>query len=200
MKQPTLDVDGAAGDSELMDGLVQQQPYAMEELYRRYNPILKSIVLRVVHDETDADDVLQETYIQVWDRAGSYSPEKGKLVGWLVTLARRRAIDRLRQRHAYRRATDRFETLCQRPLGNAEGEQVVQREANCDDLRVLLLKLVNALPPKQREVIWMAFFESRSQREIAAVTRTPLGTVKTRIELGMRKLTHALSGARDKLL
>ncbi len=71
--------------------------------------------MQVLHDETEADDVLQEVLLQVWNRAESYSARKGKLISWLCTLARRRAIDRLRQHSAYQRATDRYEVSCNHP-------------------------------------------------------------------------------------
>jgi RNA polymerase sigma-70 factor (ECF subfamily) len=143
--------------------------------------------------------VLQDVLLQIWDRAESYSSHKGKLVSWLCTLARRRAIDRLRQQSAYRRATDRYEVSINHADKSFEETRLVEAEACRGDLKELLEKHLKTLPPNQEMVVRMAFFENRSQREISQLTGTPLGTVKTRIELGIRKLTHALGGMRGKV-
>ncbi len=187
-------------DQELMQGLMEKVPQALERLHQRYRTVLRSIIMQVLHDEAETEDVLQEVFLQVWDRAHSYSPRKGKLVSWLCTLARRRAIDRLRQHSAYRRATDRYEVSCNHPDKAIDDTHVVERDAFRDDIRELLYEQIATLPPKQQQVIRLAYFENRSQREISALTHTPLGTVKTRIELGMKKLTHAFGGLRDKLV
>lgn len=188
-----------AEDQQLMEGLIKREPDALAKLHQRYRGVLKSIIMQVLHDEAEADDVLQEVFLQVWDRAHSYSSGKGKLVSWLCTLARRRAIDRLRQHSAYRRATDRYEISCNHPDKEFDETHLVERDAFRDDIRELLKEQLAALPPKQQQVIQLAFFENRSQREISALTQTPLGTVKTRIELGMKKLSHAFGGLREKV-
>jgi RNA polymerase sigma-70 factor (ECF subfamily) len=182
-----------------MTGLLSRDPEALEQLHDRYRAILKSIIMQVLHDDAEADDVLQEVFLQVWDRADSYSSHKGKLVSWLCTLARRRAIDRLRQHSAYRRATDRYEVSCNHSDKAVDETHTVESEACRDDLRDLLEQHMKMLPPNQERVIRLAFFENRSQREISVLTNTPLGTVKTRIELGIRKLSHALGGLRGKV-
>ena len=196
----TLDHQATLEDQQLMEGLMQKMPDALDRLYRRYRTVLKSIIMQVLHDETDADDVLQEVFMQVWDRADTYSSKKGKLVSWLCTLARRRAIDRLRQHGAYRRATDRYEVSCNHADKAIEEFHTVERDASLDDLRDLLKKHLDDLPPTQEQVIRMAFFENRSQREISTMTKTPLGTVKTRIELGIKKLSCAFGGLKEKIL
>ncbi|CAN5722460.1 sigma-70 family RNA polymerase sigma factor [soil metagenome] len=196
----TLDHNTALEDQEMMDGLLRRLPDALDRLYRRYRAILRSIIMQVLHDETEAEDVLQEVFLQVWDRAESYSSGKGKLVSWLCTLARRRAIDRLRQHSAYRRATDRYEVSCNHPDKDFDQTHTVEAGAFQGDIRELLGQHINSLPPNQQQVIRLAFFEDRSQREISAITHTPLGTVKTRIELGMKKLSHAFGGLKEKIL
>ena len=195
----TLENDSILEDQQLMNGILRRLPEALERLYKRYRVVLKSIIMQVLHDETEADDVLQEVFLQVWDRAPSYSSGKGKLMSWLCTLARRRAIDRLRQHSAYRRATDRYEVSCNHSDKGFDESHTVEREAFRYDLRSLLDQQLNTLPPNQREVIRLAFLEEMSQREISALTQTPLGTVKTRIELGIKKLSHIFGGLRDKV-
>lgn len=172
----------------------------MEELYRRYATLLKSVIMRVLHDESEADEILQDVFCQVWEHVDHYSATKGKLSSWLCTLARRRAIDRLRQRSAYRRATKRYE-ISYRHLGNCfERLHTVERQVFNNDLGFLLRQHLAALPAQQRDVIRMAFFEQKSQREISKPTNIPLGTVKTRIELGLRKLSKRLVEKRSQVL
>ncbi len=197
--ETTLEPNVIADDQELMSGLLNRDPDALAQLHQRYRAILRSIIMQVLHDDAEADDLLQEVFLQVWNRADSYSSGKGKLVSWLCTLARRRAIDRLRQHSAYRRATDRYEVSCNWDDKAVEDTHTVEREACQADLRALLEQHMKTLPPNQEQVVRLAFFESRSQREISVLTHTPLGTVKTRIELGIRKLSHALGGLRGKI-
>lgn len=198
--QTTLDVNEAQEDANLMQELVHQSDSALEVLYKRYKPILKSVIMQVVHDEYDAEDVLQDVFIQVWERANTYSSEKGKLISWLATLARRRAIDRVRQHSAYRRATDRYEVVCNHPDKEVDEIHTVERAAYHHDLKDIIQRHINNLPPSQQEAITMTFYEGKSQREISMITGTPLGTVKTRIELGMKKLEHSISGVRNKIM
>lgn len=144
--------------------------------------------------------VLQDVFIQVWDRAKTYSADKGKLISWLSTLARRRAIDRVRRHCAYRRATDRYEVECNHPTAAASESHTVENSAQQDDLKELIGNYILALPPTQQQAINLTFFEGHSQREISSLTGIPLGTVKTRIELGVKKLAHSISGVRDKIV
>ena len=96
MIQPITDVAGLseASDETLMKAITDRHQTALRELYQRYGKTLKSVITRVVHEETEADDVLQEIFLQIWKEAGNYSPKAGRPLGWVVTLARRRAIDR----------------------------------------------------------------------------------------------------------
>jgi len=193
-------LDDPQVDRELIEGLVRQDEDAMGALYLRYGSVLKAVIMNVLHDETEAEDVLQDVLLQVWDRALSYSPEKGRLLGWLSTVARRRAIDRVRQACAYRRATDRFEVAANHPDKDIDQIHPVEYEAQQDDVRELIDRQLDLLPDNQRQAICLAYLEGRSQREIATLTHTPLGTVKTRIELGLKKLAHAIGGAKEKIL
>ena len=196
----TLANNAIKEDLDLMNGLLHHSPSALEKLYSRYKSILRSIVLQVLHDEAEADDVLQDVFLQVWDRAQSYSAEKGRLVSWLATLARRRAIDRVRQHSAYRRATDRYEAYCMYIQRDGNEDPVGAPAASSRDLKDLLQHYIETLPLNQRQAIRMAFFERKSQREISALTGTPLGTVKTRIELGIKKLAHSIGAMREKIV
>lgn len=198
--EATLERTARSEDQELMEALLRRVPEALERLYQRYRAVLRSIIIQVLHDDSEAEDVLQEVFLQVWNRAETYSPRKGKLASWLCTLARRRAIDRLRQHSAYRRATDRYEISCNHAGKEVDEIHIVERDACRGELRELLQRHLHGLPPNQEQAIRMAFLENRSQREISTLTKTPLGTVKTRIELGIKKLTNAMGGLRKEML
>ena len=196
-----LKVEGDTGEADLtlMQGLVEQQPEALRALYERYHYLLYNVVSRVLHDPAETEDVLQEVFLQLWTRAASYRAGMGKPLGWLLTLARRRAIDRLRRRLSYQRAADRFESECQHRQASPAEMQSVEREVGRRDLGRYLHAQIARLPPLQKDVIELAFFEGMSQRQIASHRALPLGTVKTRLELGLRKLADAMRGARGKV-
>jgi RNA polymerase sigma-70 factor (ECF subfamily) len=188
----------AVSDEVLMEAITAHRPEALTEFYSRHGGRLKSVIGNVVHEEGDADDVLQDILLQIWHEADHYSPKAGKLLGWVVTLARRRAIDRLRRKQAYCRAKERYqEHLNEQPVGT-EGHSS-DADISRSDLRHFLHRRLNVLPRHQREAIELAFFAGMSHREIAAVTRAPLGTVKTRLELGLQKLTQSLKPLRHKI-
>jgi RNA polymerase sigma-70 factor (ECF subfamily) len=200
MIKPTLEYGAlaSASDESLMKAITHRKQTALNELYQRYGTRLRSVIGNVVHEEADADDVLQEIMLQIWKEADHYSPKAGKPLGWVVTLARRRAIDRVRRRQAYCRAKDRFsEQLDQRPNGHRSfsGNAEVTRM----DMNSFLERQLRRLPLHQREAIRLSFFKGLSHREIAQATRTPLGTVKTRLELGLQKLTQAMRPLRQKI-
>ena len=111
MLKPSFDYDGAAlaSDEALIAAITDHQPEALGELYSRHGSRLKSVIGNVVHEEGEADDVLQEILLQVWREASHYSPKTGRLLAWIVTVARRRAIDRLRRKQAYCRVKERYQ-------------------------------------------------------------------------------------------
>jgi len=189
---------GAPSDLDLMQAIQAEDPDALAQLYDRYNGILKALILRVVHNDAEADDLLQEIFMEIWNQAKNFSAQKGKPLGWMVTLARRRAIDGLRKKQAYARAEERLQNETeQQPdawVHNATEEAIV-----LSDTRVLIRKVINGLPPAQQQAIDLAFFNGMSQREIAAKTNTPLGTVKTRLELGLKKIYDGLKELKDEL-
>src|ERR1043166_7389784 len=201
MLEPQFDFDGVArvSNESLMEAITDRQPQALSEFYSRHGSRLKSVIGNVVHEEGEADDVLQEILIQIGRSARRYSPKAGKMLAWVVTLARRRAIDRLRRRQAYCRAKERYQTHVDeqpqlRPQPHAFDE--ISRA----DLRRFLRRRLRELPSYQREAIELSFFTGMSHREIANATRAPLGTVKTRLELGLQKLTQSLAPIRHKII
>ena len=194
--------DGADGsflcDEMLMQAITQRRQQALKELYSRYSRSLRALIGSVVHEESEADDVLQESFLQIWREAHHYSPKAGKPLGWVITIARRRAIDRVRRRDSYRRAKQRFEDEI-KPQTQIPRVGRTDSEVTQSDLRSFLGRQLKTLPPVQREAVELAYFSGLSQREIAATTNTPLGTVKTRLQLGLRKLTQCVRPLRSKI-
>jgi len=195
---PESEQNTSIEDAALMNGIAARDPEALAALYDRHSGILKALVIRVIHDEAEADDLLQEIFMQIWRQARNYSEKKGQALGWIVTLTRRRAIDRLRKRQAYNRVTERLELETEH-----QPDAWLHNRIDCDilqdDLRQFLQQRIEALPALQRQAIDLAFFKGMSQREIAIHTGTPLGTIKTRLELGLRKLYDSVRGLRDKI-
>lgn len=189
---------GVPSDVDLMLGIQGGEADALSQLYDRYNGIIKALILRIVHNDTDADDLLQEVFMEIWNQAKNFSAQKGKPLGWIVTLTRRRAIDALRKKQAYSRAEERLKAEPeQQPLAwvqNATAEDI-----RFADTRALMAKVISSLPEAQQQVIELAFFQGMSQREIAANTNIPLGTVKTRLELGLKKIYDSLKELKDEL-
>jgi RNA polymerase sigma-70 factor (ECF subfamily) len=189
---------GAPSDLELMQGIQQGEPDALSELYDRYNGIIKALILRVIHNEAEADDLLQEIFMEIWNQAKNFSAQKGKPLGWMVTLARRRAIDGLRKKQAYARAEERLQSETEHQP-EAWVHNTTETEISRGDTRELIRKVIDSLPLPQQQAVELAFFQGMSQREIAAKTNTPLGTVKTRLELGLKKIYDGLKELRHEL-
>jgi RNA polymerase sigma-70 factor (ECF subfamily) len=188
---------GDPSDVELMRGLQAEDPDALSQLYDRYNGILKALILRVIHNEAEAEDLLQEVFLEIWSQAKNFSSKKGKPLGWMVTLARRRAIDGLRKKKAYDRAEERLQAETEQQPGSWV-QNVTEAAIHSGDARFLMGRVIDSLPQAQRETVELAFFYGMSQREIAANTNTPLGTVKTRLELGLKKIYDALKELKDE--
>ncbi|MES2570375.1 MAG: sigma-70 family RNA polymerase sigma factor [Verrucomicrobiota bacterium] len=184
-------------DEQLMLRIQGQDSAALGLLHDRYAGLMKGLIMKVLHNDAEADDLLQEVFIELWNRAGSYSPEKGKPLGWIITLARRRSIDRLRKRETYGRVEDRFAEETKNHAHDWVAH--VEEDVAQSEMRTFLQRALATLPQAQREAIEAAYFKGMSQREIAASSGIPLGTIKTRLELGLRKLAEGLHGLEDLL-
>jgi RNA polymerase sigma-70 factor, ECF subfamily len=155
---------------------------ALEELYDRHTPMLYGLVLRIVGRAADAEEVLQDVWLQAWRQAATWDPARGTVAGWLVTLARSRAIDRIRSVASRRRAesTPPPETASvpDEPAANAERHQRQER----------LSAALATLTPRQREVLELGYFGGLSQSEIAARIGAPLGSVKSWARQGLMRM------------
>ena len=178
-------------DELLMSAVQAECSEALNELYRRHSHTIRAVIGRVLHNEQSVEDLLQEVFFEVWRLAKRYSSQKGKALGWIITLSRRRAIDRLRREQAYSRVEERFQKeTAQKPdsWGHFQGSENVEME----DLKRLLNGIIETLPEAQRTAVELSFYKGLSQREISTITGIPLGTIKTRLELGMRKISLKL--------
>lgn len=182
------DSQRSAHDAALVRAVADGRPEAVEELFDRYGGMLLGLARKVVKDPADAEEVLQETFVHVWNRAGSYDPARSSVATWLVLITRSRAIDRVRTKNV----VDRTHTAVQKEAGpeheSARGASLVLDRERRQRVRSEL----QAIPEEQRTVLELAFYHGLTQREIAERTGIPLGTVKTRTLLAMNKLRKAL--------
>ena len=183
-------------DEHLMEMIQAQIRNGLDLLHERYAPLLKGLSMKVLHNDADAEDLLQDVFLEIWDRAASYDPLKGRPLSWIATLTRRRAIDRLRKRETYFRIEDRFAEEAQ---ARGEGWTHVQEDLAQREMNEHLQRALATLPEAQRNAIMLAYHRQMSQREIAAHTGIPLGTIKTRLELGLKTMAASLRGFEDLL-
>ena len=174
-------------DEELMARIQARDDQAIAVLYRRHTALLRTVVGRILNNDSDVDDQLQDVFLEVWRQAEHYDVEKGKALGWIVTLARRRAIDKLRKKQSYFRAQERLREEPEPAPHHGADEEVA-----ASDTADIFRRVIATLPAAQREALDYAFYRGLSQREIAAQTGIPLGTIKTRIELALRKVRTAI--------
>lgn len=161
---------------------------ALAALYDRYRTILFGLLLRILHNRAEAEDVLQEVFVQVWQRAASFDAARGKVFTWLVTLARSRAIDRLRA------LGSRSRTIEEAARESEIGERISDAEIDAISAQrgEIVRRALKQLPAEQRQVLLLAYFNGFSQSEIAERLNSPLGTVKTRMRSAMNKLRETL--------
>lgn len=187
---PTGPAEAAATDGELMAGLLAEDVSALERLYDRYATLVFSVSLRIVRDRQIAEDVTQEVFLRLWRRPALYDPARGRLLGWLISVTRNRAIDEQRRRHR-RDQSESGETPWQLRAEDRLDDPALA--AHLAELRRTVGRALAQLPAAQREAIELAYFGGLTQTEIAERTRAPLGTVKTRVRLGMRHLREMLA-------
>ena len=184
----------ALSDAALVRLVAERRPEALAELYDRFAPTLLALARRVLDNHADAEEVLQEVFVQVWNRGERYDPARSSVSTWLVLIARSRAIDRLRSRRVVERT---HEATAQAAVGaSGLGEPHTSPEALenvfIQERHERVRREMAALPAEQRQVLEMAFYQGLTQSEIAAKAGLPLGTVKTRTLLAMKKLRNAL--------
>ena len=184
-----------AADVDLLHRIAARDEAALASLYDRHSRVAYSVILRILRSTSDAEDVLQETFVRVWSRADTYDARLGSPAAWLIRIARNRAVDRVRAKRV------RSDISVEPGIGSDGGpaplpepetretpEQKLQESATAGAVRAAMA----SLPVTQRQLIEAAFFEGYSHGELAARFGVPLGTVKTRIRTGLAALRGRL--------
>lgn len=184
-----------AADDRLMAELSAGAIKALEQLYDRYSVLVFSVALRILHDQVLAEDVTQEVFLRLWRRPQSYDPARGRFLSWLMSITRNRAIDE-RRRITRRLKVEDGSSDATEGLQSLDRLDDPELAASIGDERRTVRAAMATLPDPQRRVIELAYFAGLTQTEIAELTGTPLGTVKTRVRLAMNKLRVALKDAR----
>ncbi|HEV2583987.1 MAG TPA: sigma-70 family RNA polymerase sigma factor [Ktedonobacteraceae bacterium] len=189
--QQSEDVDpNELSDEALLTAIAGGAVWAMESLYHRYSRILYSLAYRIVADHQIAEDLLQDTFVSVWKRSTTFSPQSGAARNWLISIVHHRAIDHLRR-------VRRRSVLQEAPLAELDLDEKTAfpdvwdeawRSVQSSQVRAALMQI----PTEQRMVIELAYFQGWTHTEIAEGTQIPLGTVKARMRLGLQHLKRAL--------
>ena len=180
---------GQDRDQICLDRLRAGDSAALEELYDRHAGLLYSVILRIVRESSDAEDVLQETWVQAWRRAAAYDGARGTVAAWLLTIARSRAIDRsrsLRSRQSAETAAEAHEAA--RPAPASDPARDAAHRRTHERVHAAL----ETLAPQQREVLALAYFGGLSQSEISERCGAPLGTVKSWVRQGLKRLRELI--------
>lgn len=185
-----VDALGGLTDVQLAEQLAAGELSALEILYDRYGALAYSVSIRVLGDAGKAEDVVQDVFLKLWTKAGSFDAGRGSLRTWLLTAVRNRAIDYLRGRGAH----ERYEKeIPEHVVAKGQGSDP-WREVSLSIEREAVREAVDSLPWEQKQAVELAYFGGYSHPEIAAMIRVPLSTVKGRMRLGMEKLHSYLQG------
>lgn len=184
----SLSRESSLTDEGLLARILQQDSTALELLYDRHAQTVYSLLLRIVRDQAVAEELLQETFFQVWRKAEQFQGN-GAVAAWLYRIARNKALDQLRRQKVRPQVVSDEQDGFDDPAAPGQNvEQQVDQGWDREHIRQALAQI----PEEQRMCLEMAYFEGMSQRQISDYTRTPVGTIKTRIRMGMNKLERLL--------
>jgi RNA polymerase sigma-70 factor, ECF subfamily len=180
-------------DAALAEALSEGDDAALAEVYDRYHAAVHAVAYRVTLDRTHAEDVVQDVFVSLWKNPGAYRPERGSIGTWLMAAAHNKAVDLVRHEESLRRRREQAAARAEQTMREEEvGDPVEDMAAERWQAERIRQALAD-LPEAQRHAIVLAYFGGFSQREVAALTEVPLGTVKTRTLTAMRKLRDGLS-------
>lgn len=180
-----------AGDSDLIRLASAGDAAALEVLYDRYSRVVYSFALRIVADPQLAEEILQEVFFRAWQQGGSFQSNRGSLITWLLSITHNLSIDEVRKR---RRRPQKADSEDPEAVLAAVADQAqnVEEEVWLGSLRETIAAALEQLPAAQRQAIELAYFQGLTQREISELLGEPLGTIKTRMRLGILKLREQL--------
>jgi RNA polymerase sigma-70 factor (ECF subfamily) len=176
-----------AADADLLRRMTGGERTALDSLFQRHGSRVHGLLLRMLGASGEAEEVLQDVFLQAWTRAQAYRSEKGSPRTWLMVMARSRALDRIRATRAARRRDDA--ALAEQPLVEVP---VVEEDLERQELAGTMRNLLGELPAEQREAIELAFYAGLTHTQVAERLGVPLGTIKSRILMGMKKLKAGL--------
>ncbi|MEP0007441.1 MAG: sigma-70 family RNA polymerase sigma factor [Balneola sp.] len=183
-------------DKDLLRRIAQKDPVALSLLYDQYNRLLFGLLISILKKKTEAEDILQEVFSNIWEKADQFDPDRGTGYTWIVSLTRNKGIDRLRSK-VYKEQKKQSTSLdnddVYHPLYSSENNPL--EDTILSDRADMVRKALQQISEKQRKVIEISYFSGLSQSEISEEYDIPLGTVKTRMRDGMMKLRDILSGA-----
>ena len=182
-----------ASDADLIGRAAQGEARALEVLYDRYSSVVFSFALRIVTDRQLAEEILQEAFFRAWQQGGNFSAGRGTFITWLLSITHNLSIDeiRRRRRRPQKAESEEPEQVLAAVADTGAGADV-EGEVWLGALRDTIGQALAQLPAAQREAIEMAYFQGMTQREIAEALGEPLGTIKTRMRLGLQKLREGL--------
>jgi RNA polymerase sigma-70 factor, ECF subfamily len=188
---PRPAVAAAGDDASVVKRIADGDEAALAILYDRWSQAVYSLIAHLLKDADGAEDVVEETFWQVWQRASSYDASRGTVRTWILTIGRSRALDRVRSRKRNREDFTTDLTLVRDPRSDPA------QEAEGAERRQLVYSALSELPEEQRRALELAYFRGLTQAEISEFLGEPLGTIKTRMRLGMQKLRDRLVGLRE---
>ncbi|HLB62663.1 MAG TPA: sigma-70 family RNA polymerase sigma factor [Actinomycetota bacterium] len=192
MERALVDELAAARDLDLMRRISEADEEAFRTLFRRHAPTAAALAVRIVRQRFIAEEIVQEAFLAVWRAPAAFDPSRGSVRSWLLGLVHHRAVDAVRREEAQRR---RAETaVAEAVIVDGDPAPLVVEEAALPQERDAVRAALGDLPHDQRRVIELMYFEGKTQTQISAELSLPLGTVKSRTLLGMRKLRAALVG------
>lgn len=187
--------DGAVEESaepsleELLRLTASGDQDAFAALYDRVAPRIHGLVVRILRDHAQSEEVTQEVFLQIWGSASTFDSSRGSALSWLMTLAHRRAVDRVRSAQAQSVRDEDYESRRDRPMLDPTGQEVEDRW-QASAVRTAVMDL----GPPHQEALELAYFQGMTHREVSVALGVPLGTAKTRIRDGLRKLRDTMGG------
>jgi RNA polymerase sigma-70 factor, ECF subfamily len=191
LTNPVNEQENRERDVELLRHIAAGDRAAFAEFYDRHSTLMYSVAFKILNDASESEDVLQEVFLQIWEKSKSFDPKLGKAASWAVILVRNKAIDRIRA--SQRRSRLAEEAGTESAIANEVSETVNENLHGHENAKLIQTAIVD-LPAEQRQAIELAYFSGLTQNEISEKLNTPLGTVKARIRRGLLKLRDQLEG------